>query len=72
MIGLFVVRYRGIFFGMLNLAFSMVLFAVLGKFYGVTGGTDGLRFDRPTVAGLVLERDGFETALLAASLLRWR
>ena len=28
-IGLFMVRYRGIFFGMLNLAFSMVLFSVL-------------------------------------------
>ena len=37
-IGLFIVRYRGIFFGMLNLAFSMVLFSVLGKFGGVTGG----------------------------------
>ena len=48
-IGLFMVRYRGIFFGMLNLAFSMMLFAVLGKFGAVTGGTDGLRFDRPTL-----------------------
>ena len=43
------VRYRGIFFGMLNLAFSMVLFSVLGKFGGITGGTDGLRFDRPSL-----------------------
>ena len=36
LVGLFVVRYRGIFFGMLNLAFSMMLFAVLGKFSSVT------------------------------------
>src|ERR1700682_4004580 len=50
LLGVFVVRYRGIFFGMLNLAFSMMLFAVLGKFGTVTGGTDGLRFDRPTLA----------------------
>lgn len=63
-IGLFVVRYRGIFFGMLNLALSMVLFSVLGKFFNLTGGTDGLRLARSTFLGMRLERDGFETALL--------
>lgn len=68
-IGLFMVRYRGIFFGMLNLAFSMMLFAVLGKFGAFTGGTDGLRFDRPTFAFMHLERDAFESALLAVALL---
>jgi ABC-type branched-subunit amino acid transport system permease subunit len=67
-IGMFMVRYRGIFFGMLNLAFSMVLFSVLGKFGAVTGGTDGLRFDRPAFAGVHLEREGFEIALLALAL----
>lgn len=68
-IGVFMVRYRGIFFGMLNLAFSMVLFSVLGKFGGITGGTDGLRFDRPHFAGVHFEREGFETALLGLALL---
>ena len=68
LVGLFMVRYRGIFFGMLNLAFSMVLFSVLGKFGGLTGGTDGLRFDRPTLGFIHLERDGFETALLGVAL----
>lgn len=63
-IGAFVVRYRGIFFGMLNLALSMVLFAVLGKFFNVTGGTDGMRVARSTFFGMPLERAGFETALL--------
>lgn len=69
LIGLFMVRYRGIFFGMLNLAFSMVLFSVLGKFGAVTGGTDGLRFDRPSFGGVHLEREGFETALLLLALV---
>ena len=69
LVGLFMVRYRGIFFGMLNLAFSMVLFSVLGKFGGITGGTDGLRFDRPTLGFVHLERDGFETALLVIALI---
>ena len=68
LVGAFMVRYRGIFFGMLNLAFSMVLFSVLGKFGGLTGGTDGLHFDRPPFAGVHLQREGFETALLLLAL----
>jgi ABC-type branched-subunit amino acid transport system permease subunit len=69
LIGLFVVRYREIFFGMLNLALSMVLFSVLGKFYEQTGGTDGLRVDRTTIAGLTFDRAGYETALLVVALV---
>lgn len=68
-IGLFVVRYRGIFFGMLNLALSMVLFALLGKLYTLTGGSDGLRIVRPTMAGIVMERESFERALLVLTLV---
>lgn len=69
LIGLFVVRYRGIFFGMLNLALSMVLFSILGKFYSLTGGTDGIRLARSTFFGMQLDRDGFETALLVVVVL---
>ena len=69
LIGVFMVRYRGIFFGMLNLAISMVLFALLSKFYVITGGTDGLAIERPTLAGFTLERSEFETALLILTLL---
>ena len=68
-VGLFVSRYRAIFFGMLNLALSMVLFSVLGKFYNLTGGTDGLRLERPTFAGQLLERAPFETCLLVVSVI---
>ncbi len=68
-IGLFVVRYRGIFFGMLNLALSMVLFAILGKLYHLTGGTDGLGFTRPTVFGMALERKSYEFALLVLAIV---
>ena len=39
-VGLFVVRYREIFFGMLNLAFSMVLWSLLEKMFHVTNGAD--------------------------------
>lgn len=67
-VGLFMVHYRGIFFGMINLAFSMVLFSALGKFGGVTGGTDGSRFDRPDFLGMTLSRENFEWALLYSAL----
>lgn len=69
LIGAFVVRYRAIFFGMLNLALSMVLFAVLGKFFTLTGGTDGMRLARSTFLGMHLERAEFETALLVTVVL---
>jgi branched-chain amino acid transport system permease protein len=62
-VGIFVVRYREIFFAMLNLAFSMVLFALLVKAYDITGGSDGLRIARPSFFGMVMERAGFERAL---------
>ncbi|WP_237173369.1 branched-chain amino acid ABC transporter permease [Paracandidimonas lactea] len=68
-IGIFIVRYRSIFFGMLNLALSMVLFALLGKLYEITGGTDGIRVVRPTFVGMELDRGGFEQALLVFTLL---
>ncbi len=67
-IGAFVVRYRAIFFAMLNLAISMVLFSLLAKFYGVTGGTDGMRVATPTVLGMVLEAQGFATFLFYGSI----
>ncbi|SNB76594.1 branched-chain amino acid ABC transporter permease [Thermoflexus hugenholtzii] len=44
-------RYRGIFFAMLTLAFSMILYGVLVKAYWITGGTDGLRIPPPTFLG---------------------
>jgi branched-chain amino acid transport system permease protein len=67
-VGLFVVRYRYIFFAMLNLAFSMVFYAILEKFFHLTGGSDGLRVPRPTFAGMELERAAFETGLFYLTL----
>jgi ABC-type branched-subunit amino acid transport system permease subunit len=62
-IGGFVVRYRYIFFAMLNLAFSMVLYSMLEKFFYVTGGSDGMRLARPTFLGMTLDRAAFESAM---------
>ncbi|MSU90969.1 branched-chain amino acid ABC transporter permease [Rhodobacteraceae bacterium 2CG4] len=68
LVGLFVVRYRGIFFGMLNLAFSMIFWSILEKFYHITGGADGIRLPRPTVLGMELGRGDFELVLFYLSI----
>src|SRR5207249_307331 len=52
LLGLLLARYRGMHFGLLNLAYSMVLYSILPKFYAVTGGTDGLRLPTPLLAGV--------------------
>ncbi len=69
LIGLFMVRYRAIFFAMLNLAVSMVFFTALSKLYHVTGGTDGLRVATPTVFGLELDRASFDATLHLGALV---
>lgn len=59
LVGMFLVRYRGIFFAMLNLAVSMVLYTLLARLYRVTGGTDGIGVDTPTLLGATYGRDIF-------------
>jgi len=51
-IGFLCVRYVGIFFGMLTLAFGMLFYSFLFKFYYVTGGDSGMRVPRMNILGL--------------------
>ncbi|WP_159995083.1 branched-chain amino acid ABC transporter permease [Roseomonas sp. 18066] len=69
-VGLFVVRYREIFFGMLNLALSMVFYSLLEKFYSITHGTDGMRLPPLRFAGIPLEGEfqGWVLLVLAVVL----
>jgi branched-chain amino acid transport system permease protein len=53
-IGVLCVRYVGIFFGMLTLAFGMLFHSFLFKFYHLTGGDSGMRVPRMNVLGLEL------------------
>ncbi|MFG1394813.1 branched-chain amino acid ABC transporter permease [Xanthobacter agilis] len=69
LVGLFVVRYRYIFFGMLNLAFSMVLYSILEKFFHLTGGSDGLRIRRPSALGFAFDRAQFDTLIYYLTLV---
>jgi len=68
LVGLFVVRYRDIFFGMLNLAISMVLYSLLEKLYAITKGTDGIRVAGLRFAGATLEREVQEWLMFALAL----
>ncbi len=68
-VGLFVVRYRHIFFGMLNLAVSMIFFSILEKFYYLTGGSDGFSVARPSILGIEFERGGFESILFYGTIV---
>ena len=67
-IGLFIVRYRGVFFAMLNLALSMVGYSVLLKSYAITGGSDGLVIQLQGFAGHALSPNGYGYALFYISL----
>jgi branched-chain amino acid transport system permease protein len=51
LIGAVCVRYTRIFFGILALALSQVLWSLAMKFFWVTGGTDGLRVPTPSLLG---------------------
>jgi branched-chain amino acid transport system permease protein len=83
-LGLLCVRYVKIYFGMLTLAFGMLFYSFLYKFYTLTGGDEGIRVLRPLLLGRAFAgRDKvaflvgpfyyYALALLAvATLLMWR
>ena len=83
-VGALCVRYVKIYFGMLTLAFGMVFYTFLLKFYKLTGGDEGMRMLRPYLLGQSWE--GFSktvyligpyyyfslAVLVMATLLMWR
>ena len=50
-VGWLCVRYVKIYFGMLTLAFGMLFYSFLYKFYGLTGGDEGMPVARPSLLG---------------------
>jgi branched-chain amino acid transport system permease protein len=83
-IGFLCVRHTGIFFGMLTLAFGMLFYSFLFKFYHLTGGDSGMRIPRMNILGLELAQyNKIELLsgpfyyyclglLIVAALLMWR
>ncbi len=62
MFGPLLATYRGIFFAMLSLALSMVLYGTLAKIPAI-GGTDGLNVASPTFLGWAPEGRALQTGL---------
>jgi len=56
--GYICVRHTRIFFGILTLALSQVLWSLALKFFWVTGGTDGLRVPHPTLLADMVDFTG--------------
>ena len=61
-------RYRGIFFAMLTLALSMVVFGVLTK-TSALGGSDGFNMGRPTLFGQSLSDERVGYVLFAVTIV---
>jgi branched-chain amino acid transport system permease protein len=58
LLGYVCVRHTRIFFGILTLALSQVLWSLAYKLFWVTGGSDGLRVPRPTLLAGALDFTG--------------
>ncbi|MBI4609739.1 MAG: branched-chain amino acid ABC transporter permease [Candidatus Rokubacteria bacterium] len=83
-VGALCVRYVKIYFGMLTLAFGMLFYSFLLKFYHLTGGDEGMRVLRPYLLGFDLsETPKIQfligpyyyyslTILAVATLVMWR
>ncbi len=69
LVGLVMARYREVFFAMLNLAFSMMLYGALLKLYWLTGGTDGLGAGIPKFLGYAPPREYLRDFQYYATLL---
>lgn len=79
LLGPFLLRRRGIYFGLLSIAFGQVFYFIAYRFTDVTGGEDGMNFPRPYLglpsAHVTLRETGFYYVALAvfvASLLVFR
>ncbi|MEK6530228.1 MAG: branched-chain amino acid ABC transporter permease, partial [candidate division NC10 bacterium] len=63
--GFLCVRYTRIFFSILTLALSQVIWSLVFKFFWVTGGTDGLRVPTPSLLGVGMAPGQDKMAFLA-------
>ncbi|MDP6705366.1 MAG: branched-chain amino acid ABC transporter permease [Alphaproteobacteria bacterium] len=68
LLGFLLRRYRAIFFALLNLAFSMILYGVLAKLE-VLGSTDGIGVAQPTFAGFAPEGETNHIVLFVVAAL---
>jgi branched-chain amino acid transport system permease protein len=65
--GFVCVRYTRIFFSILTLALSQVLWGLAFKFYWITGGTDGLPIPTPRLLGGLISTAGGKLQFLSVT-----
>ncbi len=68
LLGFLLAKYRGIFFGLLSLAFSMILYGLLVKTEAL-GSTDGFNVPAVTIFGWLPELSHVRTAVLGMAFL---
>ncbi len=75
LLGFLLAKYRGIFFGLLSLAFSMILYGIIVK-SAALGSTDGFTLPPPSLLGWKLEAATryavFALGALLALAIAWR
>ena len=67
-LGFIMARYREIFFAMLSLALSMILYGVLVR-SSALGSTDGFNLPSPTFFGIAVEGDGGRRVLYGLTVI---
>ena len=67
-LGFLLRQYRAIFFALLNMAFSMILYGVLAKVESL-GSTDGIGIDQVSFLGLKLEGETYRMALFVIAIV---
>ena len=69
LLGPFLLRRRGIYFGLLAIAFGQVFYFIAYRFTNVTGGEDGMNFTRPYLGVAAMHVTLKETSFFYAMLL---
>ncbi len=67
-LGFLLRQYRAIFFALLNMAFSMILYGVLAKVESL-GSTDGIGISQVTFAGVKLEGETYRMGLFVIAIV---
>jgi ABC-type branched-subunit amino acid transport system permease subunit len=67
-LGFLLRQYRAIFFALLNMAFSMILYGVLAKVESL-GSTDGIGIEQVTFLGYVPEDDSYRPTLFVFAVI---
>jgi len=67
-VGSISIRRGGIYFALLTLGFSQLLYSLYFKFYSITGGSDGIMVEMPIIAGTDFASMGIDRRVFVAEI----